>query len=217
METIQLERTRKNIEDTFENIIRIYGDVSKILQHADDSMKKIGLKPVGDRGATWETSTAFDEPKSWPYRFWARAWFSDKQPNKAVGVCVHVWSPDLDMKQTLETCGILLPVMNLSILELSQPVSQVDRAAIWNRLWGAGWKHNGFEMKNVVLQRVVHGRFTWGLPETRSATYFVDPLTLNPGVFGKSVAEPMAEMLKGNEDYVATRGDLNVLALQPMS
>lgn len=195
---------RAVIAATLENMNRIYRDIGQIVQIIEEKMRNEGFQAIGDAAVTWEVSTAYHSPSSWLYRWFARIFWDDEHPTKAVGYCLHLGNYARRDEETLIQMGVSFPFVNVSLLEgFEKAVNTFKRRSdLYNCLWGAGW-YEGRE--KVTNQAIVESRVTYGEVAALATTYFVDMLALVDDLtIGRLVVEPMVKMFQGDKAVAST-------------
>ncbi len=202
---------RDIITQTLENMNRIYKDVGQIAQIVEEGMRYRDFKAIGDAAITWEVSTAYNNPSSWLYRWFARVFTKDDSPQKAVGYCIHLGNYAPQYEEKLQQLGVFFPFANVSLLEgFEKAVNELRRPDLYNCLWGAGW----FERVQQVSEHLVGGRVELGTVSANAVTYFVDLLALNSrAAITELLKEPMVAMFNGKSNYVSEK-NLPVIRLK---
>lgn len=126
---------RQIIDRTMQNMALIFEDVSLVIQTVEEGMKNAAFKALGDAATVWETSTAFNGPNGWLFRYFARAYIREDQPMKVVGFCIHLGQYRKQDWEKLEAHSLVLPMVNVSVLDLQQAPSPAQRIPIYNILW----------------------------------------------------------------------------------
>ncbi len=191
--------TREIIEQTVANMIRIYEDVSALMELIEDKARERGVQAIGYADVTWDASRALDQPKSWLYRWFGRAYCRQTRPAVAAGFCIHLGhSPWYDRARF----PLVFPFMTVAIVETERPAVECERAELLNGIWGAGWSRE-FSVTSSRNSRLVRGRFgaKWR-PVTSAAAAFVDLLSLTTAdVVERAVVDPMVRLLEGDESW----------------
>ena len=194
---------REVIEITVKNILNVYNDISGIAQIIDEKLKARRHMPIGDRGITWETSTAIDDPTGWLHKWFARVYNDPKNEKKGVGYCIHLGGYPDEQLDVLNDNGIAFPFMTLGVVQTEKPILKWSRPDLLNLLWGAGWF---FEHEHEYKEKIFTTKGSFGSGKADVIGYFVDILELNSGdTIRSKVIDPILEIYNCNTKYLADR------------
>lgn len=133
-------------------------------------------------------------------QLFARVYLKKRHPKKAVGYCIHLCDYDEELMKKINQLNLILPIMNVSLLNLEKRVSGYGRNHVYNCLWGAGWDCDRQEVKDNLL---VYSDVTAGPVSAKAVTYFLDLLALDSEkAIEELIVEPMKEIFAGTEEWV---------------
>jgi hypothetical protein len=71
----------EDIQNTFSNVLKIYEDVSSMLQDADALIQKAGYRCLHGNSIGTESSKHIGYPRWWVYPYISRYYISDENPS----------------------------------------------------------------------------------------------------------------------------------------
>jgi hypothetical protein len=132
---------REIIDQTMKNADLLYQEVGDTLVMIEEKMRYAGFKGLGNADCAWETSGAYNKASQWLSKWFARVYYQEVQPTKAVGYCLHLGAYQQEWEDKLAALGVHLPVFGVSLIDFPQPVSGLARTNVYNSFSGAQAGH----------------------------------------------------------------------------
>lgn len=198
---------REIIQRSVRNVLLIFEDVRQILRIVDDSMMKMGLSSTYGSVVTWDTSAKLEASSSWLYRWFARAYSRDDQPDIVVGLTINLDAEPTNCEALYTRLGVEVPAISVSKLKLDEPYQRWrPPRLVLDALWDAAW-HADIRAHNAIQDRLIRFTVRIGDRTAEATTYYVDFLSLTSmSEVERLITEPMRRMWEGADDWVITHG-----------
>lgn len=148
---------REIISSSMENMLMIYKDVGEIAKAIEQRMTSLGYKAYGDAAIAWETSTAWYGCESWLNRWFARSYYKEGALRQVVGYCIHLGGYLPERIERFQQCGLKMPVLIISSLDLEKDIKEIYRLTLYDILWDAGWKDEQKVDKKITRSNITKG------------------------------------------------------------